>query len=424
MILHGASDTHFCLDMELIVSKQNIFFSTLNATLFLAEPAVLPLFNQELLPVDNHTAVILFRAVTVLVACVAIGLNIEKKARLSTVPKVLWVFWALLIIRLLLDCLFNNEFKVDSHETTNMFVIIFAFTLLPMFSLTISYNNIDIGRAFRWVYPIYAFTIFLLFFVQGDQFQTASEGRAEDSINIGYVGLVALIFSLYTIFRKEYNLLWKVLSAFISIASVLVFLRSGSRGVLLAAIGVWAFFILTKMKRNIKSLIIVGAVCTVLYFLFDKIVEIVIQIAPILGTRMMMDHAGGQFDTRIDIYKYALDAFRDSPIWGKCFAIYKEGSFGYSHNSVIDALMQWGIIGGIMLVYIYLKSIIHGLHLAEKKSNYTWVAYLMLIFIFKTMVSSAFYLEGIISFSIIILFAGLQNNNNVTQKTNNKYYRQ
>lgn len=410
--------------MELKVSKHIIFYSTLNAILFLAEPAVLPLFNQELLPVDNHTAVILFRAFTVLVACVAIGLNIGKKTRLSTVPKVLWVFWALLVIRLLLDVLFNDEFRVDSHETTNMFIIIFAFTLLPMFSLTISYNSINIGRAFRWVYLIYAFTIFLLFFVQGDQFQTASEGRAEDSNNIGYVGLVGLIFSLYAIFRKEYNLLWKVLAALIAIASVLVFLRSGSRGVLLAAIGVLVFFILTKMKRNFKSLIIVGAVCIVIYYLFNEIVELVFQIAPILGTRMMMDHAGGQFDTRIDIYKYALDAFRDSPIWGKCFAIYKEGTFAYSHNSVIDALMQWGIIGGIMLVYIYLKSIIRGLHLSEEKSSYTWVAYLMLIFILKTMVSSAFYLEGIISFTIIILFADQQKNSNVTRIKNNKYYKQ
>ena len=144
--------------------------------------------------------------------------------------------------------------------------------------------------------------------------------------------------------------------------------------------------------------------------MFDFLYSLLEDIAPVLYDRFEVYSSVGQIDNRKINYDYAIQTFLDNPVFGKDFAEYfTPTTMIYSHNIVLDAFMQLGLFGGLIFVYILIKSILKVMNIVKQNQYYSWLGLILIQYILRCMLSSAFYLTPIISILIILIFLPIDN---------------
>lgn len=403
-------------------SKTNRFFSTLNAVLvFGGYQFVAVLFGNIFSSLGSQTITIAYRLFAFVVCMIVIVLNIRSRNNIDRPIKVLLLFWVLAIGRFLYDMYIRTDVYVpdDYIYTTGLFMVVINF--IPLISLVLSFNNINLDKTLLYVYLFLSVATIISFF-SNESLQITDEYSRNTTaglgaIGTGHLGLSTLVLSVYLIVNNKKKLLKKLLRSIlyigIAIISLLVMLRSGSRGPILSLIFVLGFYLAGKSKYPIVFIVIL----VVLYLLSDYLItgflELLDSVAPNLSRRFSFHEDEGQFMGRMQLYKFAWEAFTKSPVLGKYFAIYTNHLLYevviYPHNLFLDALMQLGIIGFCMITYVVVKTCKVVLKLVKYRISAAWIGLIYIQFFSELQVSSAYYLTPVFSLSTIILLL-LSNN--------------
>jgi hypothetical protein len=393
-------------------SKLNTFFSTFNIVLCLVGyQFTTTILSGVISDTEGASRLVTvpYRGFALLICLITIILNLKSKFSLKPVIKVLFVFWLLLLLRFFYDMYFRTDVFVYQDKINEMILNMVPMTIIPMYSVMKSYRSIDLDKQLFWTYLLFAITICVTYFTN-QSFQEETTKRllaniAINSIDTGHLGLTVLILSAYLLFNKHLVLFKKAGVCIIGIIGFLVMMRAGSRGPVLAMIGVVAVWILGVSKKKVLNISLLLILSFFVYYFIDYIFQFMEYISPVLSVRL--DPNQEQLYGRDNLFTTAFNYFLENPVLGKNFAIYLNGSMGYPHNAVLDSFMQLGIIGGGMMLYMLWKAVVKIIYLVNIRSPYFWLGLILMQNIMKVMVSGAFYLTPLISILIVLLFMPL-----------------
>lgn len=390
-------------------SKLNSIISTLNVFLIIAGFQFFTTLLSLFLPVGvenvSQIVTIPYRAFALGVCILTIALNLKTISHSPVVIKVLFVYWVLIIFRFLYDMFLRTDLNVQSGLFGNQLIFLILVGFLPVVSVLLSYRSINLSYLKSWILWGLGFAAIILF-IANPVYQEASEERVGfitmKSIGIGHLGLSSLIMCLFVLFRDKHNLLFKILLGAVSLISFLVFLRAGSRGPVLSAIIISLIAVYSLKKHKAISFALVVFLSLIVFLYLDQILDLLGSISPILENRFV-NKGVEQFAERNYFYDFAINSFLKNPLLGHDFAVYHvDGTFLYAHNAFLDSLMQLGIIGGILFLYMVFVSM--GRILKTSKTPFFWIGLLLAQLFAKIMVSSSFYDEPSISVLMILLF--------------------
>lgn len=349
-----------------------------------------------------------FRAFSLIICIAVILLNIKKSIKLTKEIKLLFVYWALLIIRFIYDFYYRSDVHVSSDYRIQLILYMVPMTIIPMYSILKSYNVINLNKTLVWTLILSIISI-LITFLTNQSFQEKTIERvnanaALSSINSGNLGLTVILLSVYFIVYSDTSKIKKILLFICGFLGFLIMLRSGSRGPILSLIVIGTIWILGSTKRIALNSIIFAIISLIIYINLDEIFNVIGSISPILENRL--NRAGGdQLDDRIPLYQYAINSFLENPIFGKNFAIYStDGTAIYPHNMILDSLMQLGLVGFTIITYIILRTLILVFKLVKTKDRSSWIGLILIQNIVGLMLSSSLYYRPIVSILIVYLF--------------------
>jgi len=397
-------------------SSVNRFVSTLNVVLLFAGyeffSAIVSIFigNTES-PIIN----IGYRGVSAIVCLFVIFNNfrIKHRPRNQTIVLLLYLFWSLLILRFIDDMYLSSEISILPSIRTRTWLYMVILTIMPMISVSLSIEQIDFNKAFKWITILIIVAVIIAFFqnfnYEPDELDEISRVSTEGlgSIGSGHMALTAIILSACHLINsgKKHAIITIVFFGII-VLSTIVMLRTGSRGPLLALFGVGIVFAISKTKRPILWLIVLAVFALFYNQIIDLLLNAIRPVAPNLYSRFTFKaENGGQFESRMFNYLSAIDAFRENPIIGKQFAIYLPGrEMIYAHNLFLDSIMQLGIIGGTMILVIVVGTMRLVYRLIRQGRCIMWICLIFVQKFFYLMLSSSFYYTPIFSIIIVLLF--------------------
>lgn len=392
----------------MLSNKIVIRLSTFNIILLIAGYSVVTSVLCLLMPQTEESQVftIPYRLFELVISTLTIFVNLRNRVRWNREIKMFLVFWLFLIVRFVFDFYIINGNYPSKEYLTRTWLFMVGLTIIPIFSLLKSYKNIDLNRAYWWIYILFAISVICTYF-SSRAFQEASEERlranvAFGTIEAGHLGLSVVVLSVFSLYKLSGKIVLKFVISVIGVLGFLVLLRAGSRGPILSLLGIISLVLLSVSKNKFKNLLILAIIGTLIYLFYDDIIRFISGLSPILKARLFEEE--NQLNSREFHFAYAWNAFLKNPILGYRFAIpLGHGIYMYSHNIILDTMMQLGIVGLFLLLYIVIKSIYKSVILiVEKKSN-LWVGLMFVQYFFKLLVSGAIYTEPLFSVLIVLL---------------------
>lgn len=353
-----------------------------------------------------------YRAFALFVSLLVLFQNRKNKIKVSEPLKLFFIFWVLLIVRILYDLYVRTDIPISSGRARETVIYVFLTCLIPALSVYKSLPSINYEMAFKFTLFGYAILIPVFYINNPLLFSTEStdlrlEGNmAMNTIAFGHYGVTLALLALF--WGKTENVHWKAfLSYFLIGLGVFVMLRAGSRGPLVALFACFVFYYMARQKTSIAGIVIGAILIFVLYLISDFIFDIIRRISPMLASRLTLSGTATEYEElssgRSTLYEEALNRFYDSPLIGESFAIFSpDGSFIYSHNMVLDAFMGLGIIGGIIFVVILFHSFKNSYLMVMFRSQHWWIALVCIQYIVYYMLSGAFYQSGMLNALLII----------------------
>lgn len=397
-------------------SSINSFLSTLNVVLlfagyqFLSSAVSIFMGSAEEPQLLNAGYKFFYAIVCILVIIYNIG---SKPAHSNRIILVLFIFWALLLLRFIDDMYLRPDISVLPSIRFRTWFYMVVLTLMPMVSISLSIEKINFASAFKWTTILISAAIVITFYQNFNYDTEEIEAMARESseglssIGTGHLGLTAIILAVCNLIsgtKKERFV--RIALILVAILGVIVMLRSGSRGPLLAFLGAGAMLGISRTKRPF-----IWAPVIIIFILFhnqifDLFINGISYIAPNLSSRFLHKaELGGQFDTRMFYYSSAIEAFLENPMIGKQFAIYLPGQeMIYSHNLFLDSIMQLGIIGGVLILSIIVATIALVYKLIRRGSSMVWICLLFIQELLYLMLSSSLYYTPLFSILIVMLF--------------------
>lgn len=395
-------------------NRFNIHLSTLNFVLCfigyqLATSLLLPVSSD--IEGISRSVTIPYRAFALFVSLLVIMNNFRRPIGiLPSALKVFLFFWGILVIRIYYDVYIRTD--VDLNDTTQLWLYVFGICLPAVFSIIRSYKYIDLEIAFYWILGLTALILIISLFsnqallVSSDELEGRQEGNlAFNTIAFGHLGATTIILSIYILLKRKLNYVQQGLVITSILLSIFCLLRAGSRGPILALVVVLFFWLFSHGKNVFWGALILTIASVLLLVFLDQILELMGNISPTIEARLKSSIDEGDTSGRDPLYKEAFNAFLYSPLFGKQFAIFStDGSFSYSHNIILDALMGLGIIGGSAIIFFIGAALKKSYYLIKKNDAHFWICLLLIQQIMFNMTSGAFYYNQLLSALLTFLF--------------------
>ncbi|AGX06499.1 hypothetical protein N288_23300 [Bacillus infantis NRRL B-14911] len=299
----------------------------------------------------------------------------------------------------------NQKIKVVNLGTEPVFMILIVFSFL-----SISWNNDKAGaiQAFTFLIISYilfylgiyiktknleyrlAYTILLISLmfasldaILGFRLQISTQSEFKNEIislffNPAFFGATMVLLLPFIIQRtltsKKIKLVFNV---FINILVIYFVFRTGSKGIVVSLTLVYLIFIFhfTKKRTYFIKVIISCVIITVLtIFLLEKDYlprEIELKLYEIsdIFSGEVWESADSSFGSRNMVWKVGIEKFQENPLLGHGFGssysvIYEEvlnSKVLAFHNWWIQILVETGILGSLLFVFLYSKSIVTNL---------------------------------------------------------------
>lgn len=387
-------------------SKLNTFFSTLSVVLVLfGYQFVTTLFGSSITVDNSRTVTLPFRMLALAVLVVTWYLN-RKTAINSKDLKILWVYWALLFTRMIYDLFLRTDIPPISSDQRNViFLLSISQAFLPSIVFSKCYKYIDFNNLLTWSFILTQASVLIAMFINTSAFITGEVETGErlqanvalNSISTGVLGLMAIIVAVAFLRRRKVIFILKLFVFLLIFIDIVFMLRAGSRGPILYGLVVMVFAIVTMTKNKAANITLLLMAGIILWFSMSFLESFISDISPVLYNRLYGKSMEDQLYGRDNLYEMAYNYFLESPIWGKYFAIYRNGVMVWTHNILIESLLQLGIIGFTLLLTIIVKSCKKVLSVGESKSSYFWLALLLIVGLVGGMVSSVFYTSETLS---------------------------
>ena len=233
-----------------------------------------------------------------------------------------------------------------------------------------------------------------------------------DMQNIGGYNFVYYIVLLYPVLILSYKMRRIKLLPVLILASV-VFLTivysEYTTALLLFMISSFLFF--TKRNLSAKGIIIISILAIMcLLFFTDVIADFLRWLSNMLGSETIGSRldalAGGRKglenseDNRIELYLKSIKMFLEYPLTGTTV-------FGYSitggHSFILDYIAQFGMVGGIVLFFMYKKVIFSFMMPYKEKIGFGYIVWVFIQAIILSIVNTGMWLEVLCLFTPILL---------------------
>ena len=233
--------------------------------------------------------------------------------------------------------------------------------------------------------------------------------------NIGGYEFVYFLVLLYPILilaykQRRVNFVFTAIGTFMIFATVIL---SEYATALLLIMCTSILFLCKKNldKRGVYILLIVSTL--ILVFFSDSISRFLTYIAETIGSETIGERflalAGGSDtlnsfdDNRIELYQRSLNTFLEHPIIGTFFS--KSSAIG-GHSFVLDTLAQMGILGGLLLFFMYKKIYNYFIAIFKTQVGYGYVLWAFLQAILLSIINTGMWLE-ILAMIMPILVANI-----------------
>ena len=295
---------------------------------------------------------------------------------LTHIPKTtafLFLFFGIFAVRLTYDTLLRGVYAPLSSPTY-VLGYVFALTIFPALCISISFERTDLASLNYWIHLVLLASCAMAFvqLIQtGSQFGMAianqrleirGEGETAAVLNpitIGLCGATLTIFSLAHLTVKSgmgrLHLFKSTSGIILGLGALLL---SGSRGPLLAFIIAVVFLIVAifrlKMTKRInrqhiskRSYVLFGLIISGFLYSIQNSQSVFIALSRLIET-FTVGRSDGVPEVREEIISDALNGILASPIFGSGHLALN--GTAYAHNSILEALMSTGILGGMIFV--------------------------------------------------------------------------
>jgi hypothetical protein len=289
------------------------------------------------------------------------------------------VFWMLYFSRLLYDSFFTTYQFGRPIEEYWLYTVCLGF--LPMFAYLIPLTNATLRKAMYYSFYVAAI-VNLLGFYSNMQFNALSTSRLEGNefLNPGTYGQLGAmqvifgicIFSQPGVKRSHFFTSFIIFTMVVGLANIAL---SGSRGPLLQMVIALLLFAFYKLKRKYFGYVILT---TSILLVIGIIANNSLQIFDVLIQRLNSTGDGNNIsdNQRLQMVSNAWNSFLDSPLVGAAF---EEKQFHmYPHNLIVEACMATGIVGGLLILVIYLFSFKNSIGLFRNNSQ-SWIGLLCIV---------------------------------------------
>jgi O-antigen ligase len=301
------------------------------------------------------------------------------------------VFWAALLVRLLIDGFWNG---VPLRRSVDEYLLVFTgVCLIPMIAMFASAKSDTLRSALSAAFGMCFVTACLLIWLllTGGVVEWSLRLATEtlNPISVGYVGAALVVLAAVHQSSEAINgaisrgALQIVRLAAYPLGLSVVF-SSGSRGPLLALLA--AFVVRAVIAASGRSLggVRVAVVIFVAVALLAAGALVLTTIADRLAS--VQDESS---DLRLRAAIGAMAQFADSPIFGS--SMMEQSTMDYPHNMFLEALIATGIFGAIAYLVLFLTVLRAAVHLIRDGQR-QWLGMLCVMQLVATLTSGSLYL--------------------------------
>ena len=232
--------------------------------------------------------------------------------------------------------------------------------------------------------------------------------------NIGgytFVYSCTLLYPLLVLSFKRRKLSLILVIAFAAAEFMLAINTEYTISLMLILFSSLLFFLPSNLTS--KKFIIISVVTVVLVVVFSSIIAVIMQrIGEMIGNEMMAEKMTAVFsgkeamdsmeDRRVDRYMLSLETFIKNPLFGSMFSgdMVKGG-----HSFILDTLSQYGLVGGVLLGFMYWRIFRIFYKPFKDKLGFGFVIWLFIQPIVLSTLNTDMWLNNLCLFSPIMLIS-------------------
>jgi hypothetical protein len=380
---------------ENITNKINTFNFILFFVGFDLVTSLFSLFIPNLVEI-SQSVTIPYRAFSLGIALFVIILNYRSKIDYNLGVSLLLIYLSLFSIRLFYDFEIRTDVFVESEKKTQIWIL-FVQMIITTIAIAKSYRDIDLSISFRWIYFTYSIIIVANYlavpefsFFANDIEQQVSSG-VRNTISTGYNAAYYLLFSIFFFTSPYFSKPLKFLGLPVQFCAIIILLRAGSRGPLLAVLIALILFTILQKKNYVIIVFLSALFIFGFHYFFNEILELISKISPVMSNRIQYTIKEGD-NLRIFFFKEGINGFLYNPFTGSQALLYRYNDIPtYPHQLIIEAFMSTGIIGGVIiisLIYIVIKYTIFNLH--NFVSNY-WIELIIIAYLTRALTAGSIF---------------------------------
>ena len=234
--------------------------------------------------------------------------------------------------------------------------------------------------------------------------------------NIGGYGFVYIMVLLYPVLILSYKTnrikLFPTILITIIILMTVVYTEY-TTALLLFMFSSLLFF--TKRNLSAKGIIIVSVAVVLFLLFFTSAITAFFQwLADVIGSEevalRLNSLAGGvegleaSDDPRLKLYTLSLTRFVEHPFLGTAFADYSSYKVNGGHSFLLDSLAQYGILGGIVLFFMYKRIFTRFFLPFKDKPGFGYIIWTFIQTIILSLVNTGIFLEVLCLFCPILFY--------------------
>lgn len=340
----------------------------------------------------------------------------------STIANLLWLYWLIIIARLIIDFYLQSSFYINPEGKTRVVFYVFCITLPSVIAYYKTWDKVDYNKALQWsVVALIIIAVFNLLFNKSMLNDTVigriSGGLALNTIAFGQCGTsLALIAVYFILFRKDVHkyIFWAIL-----LLGVFIMLRAGSRGPVFTFLIILVLLLSMETKKMFFVLLGLIVFSLLIYLFQDALLDIIENISFTLYKRIINTIENGDLSGRDVIYTKVINSWLENPLIGSQFTYYYKNYPVYSHNIVLDAALQGGILGVMILLSFFFTVFKAQYYSSIYNKKMTWLVILSLQNYIGSLSSGSFYQNSILSVGVLaISLLGLNTRTNLLSNQN------
>lgn len=334
-------------------------------------------FLPEYVTVDSQIVTICFRGLYFFI-CLYVIHKCYKKKYLTKSYLPLIIFFIFYIIRSIFDSFY--DYKNIYFFLLEFWIFVIMLIIIPILSFSCSINYKTLNRAKLFTLYLAISTNLLGVFNNIINLEGFKGGRLTSNllmnpVSFGQMGVILVAICITYLIKS--NIINNLILFSLIILGIFNIALAGSRGPLIELVLVLVLFIFSNFKKFNK--IYFFSILLLLFFIFIYYSQYFLY----FDTALARLEGSGQEERNL-LINDALDKIINNPILGF------QAIGSYPHNLLIESLMAFGLLGGILMIYLYYQSIKCILFLVRNE-NTSWLALILLMHMFATLISGAIY---------------------------------